>query len=68
MAGLVTAKLKSRTGGRPKGLSEDAEKTARVTELLYKEGYSIKRIAEELKLSCTTAYKYLDERGVMLDL
>ena len=67
MAGLAAAKLKGKIGGKPKGLSEEAKKTARVAESLHKEGYSVKLIAEQLKLSRTTVYSYLQERGVKLN-
>ena len=66
MAGLAAARAKGRTGGKPKGLSEEAKKQARVAESLHKEKYPIKEIARQLKLSRTTVYKYLDHRGVIL--
>ncbi|MCK8495901.1 recombinase family protein [Spirosoma sp. RP8] len=64
MAGLAAAKLKGKTGGKPKGLSEEAKNTARVAESLHKEGYAIKLIAEKLKLSRQTVYKYLEYRKI----
>ena len=64
LAGLAAARLKGRTGGKPKGLSEDAKKTARVVESLHRDGHAIKHIAQELSLSRTTVYKYLTYRGV----
>lgn len=67
LAGLAAAKLKGRTGGKPKGLSEEAKKTARVAESLYKEGYAIKLIAQQLSVSRQTVYNYLGERGVQLN-
>ncbi|QKZ12503.1 recombinase family protein [Spirosoma sp. KUDC1026] len=66
MAGLAAAKLKGCTGGKPKGLTEEAQRTARVAESLYKEGYAIKLIAEELSISRQTVYKYLEYRGVSI--
>lgn len=66
MAGLEAARLKGKVGGKPKGLSEEAQKTARVVESLYKEGYAIKRIAEQLKIARQTVYKYLEHRNVPL--
>ena len=66
MAGLAAAKAQGRTGGKPKGLSEEAKKQARVAESLHKEKYPIKEIARQLSLSRTTVYKYLDHRGVKL--
>ncbi|UHG93362.1 recombinase family protein [Spirosoma oryzicola] len=64
MAGLAAAKLKGRVGGKPAGLSEEAQKVARIAESLHKDGHAIKVIAEQLKISRTTVYKYLDHRGV----
>lgn len=64
LAGVAAARLKGNTGGKPKGLSEEAKKTARIAESLYKEGFGIKVIAQQLKLSRTTVYKYLEERGI----
>lgn len=66
MAGLAAARAQGRTGGKPKGLSEEAKKQARVAESLHKEKYPIKEIARQLKLSRTTVYKYLNHRGVVL--
>jgi DNA invertase Pin-like site-specific DNA recombinase len=66
MAGLAAARLKGRTGGKPKGLSDEAKKTARVVESLHRDGHAIKQIGKELGLSRTTVYKYLQVRGVSL--
>ncbi len=63
MAGLAAAKLKGRTGGKPKGLTEEAKKTARVVESLHREGHPIKQIGKELGILRTTVYKYLEYRG-----
>jgi len=67
MAGLAAARLRGKVGGKPKGLSEDAKRTARVAESLYKEGYSIKIIAQQLKVARQTVYNYLAHRGVSLN-
>lgn len=64
MAGLTAAKLRGKTGGKPKGLSEEAKKTARVAESLYREGYGVKMIASQINKSRTTVYKYLTLRGI----
>ncbi|WP_425276947.1 recombinase family protein [Spirosoma oryzicola] len=64
MAGLAAAKLRGKTGGKPKGLTEEAKNTARVAESLYKEGYSIKLISDQLKITRMTVYNYLKFRGV----
>lgn len=66
MAGLETARRQGRTGGRPKGLSEDAESVARVAETLFRENHTVTEIAKRLKKSKVTVYKYLRERGVVI--
>jgi len=64
-AGLASAKARGRTGGRPRGLSADAEKTAIVCESLYKDGnLSSNEIGRQLGISKATLYKYLRHRGV----
>ena len=66
-AGLVAARARGRTGGRPGGLSEQAKATAMAAEILYKEGnLSVRAIAEQLGISKPTLYKYLGHRKVML--
>lgn len=67
MAGLAAAKLQGRTGGKAKGLSEDAKKQARIVESLYKEKHSVAVIAKQLSISRTTVYKYLELRGVTIN-
>lgn len=66
MAGLAAAKAQGRTGGKPKGLSEEAKQQARIAESLYKERHPVKEIARQLKLSRTTVYKYLNHRGIVI--
>ena len=67
MAGLSSARARGRTGGRPKGLSEQAEKTAFVAEVLYKQGeLSCQQISKQLGISKTTLYKYLKFRKVKI--
>jgi DNA invertase Pin-like site-specific DNA recombinase len=64
-AGLTSARARGRLGGRPKGLSEEAQQTARVCESLYQEGeLSANAIARQLGISKATLYKYLRHRGV----
>ncbi len=64
-AGLAAARARGRKGGRPKGLSDEAEKKARAAEALYKEGQlSANEIAQNLGISKATLYKYLRHRGV----
>lgn len=67
MAGLEIARLKGRLGGKPRGLSEEAKKTARVAESLHREGYGVKMIASQLNKSRTTVYKYLAYRGININ-
>lgn len=64
-AGLLAARARGRTGGRPKGLSEENEATACAAETLYREGnFSVAKIAKQLGISKATLYKYLRYRGV----
>ena len=64
-AGLEAARSRGRQGGRPKGLSGEAENTAIAAETLYKENkLSTQQIAKKLNISKTTLYKYLRYRGV----
>ena len=64
-AGLQAARARGRVGGRPKGLSEQAKKTAIASEALYKEGkLSVNEIARNLNISKATLYSYLRYREV----
>ncbi len=64
-AGLDAARARGRTGGRPRGLSEQAKTTALAAETLYKEGVlSIREICNQLHISKPTLYSYLRHRGV----
>lgn len=64
-AGLTAARARGRIGGRPKGLSQDAEHTAIIAEQLYKEGrLSVKDICRQLSIAKSTFYSYLRHRGV----
>ena len=64
-AGLVAARARGRMGGRPKGLSKDAENKAMIAEILYKEGkLSVQQIANQLGISKKTLYLYLRHRKV----
>ncbi len=64
-AGLSAARARGRKGGRPKGLSAQAEETASVAETLYRERkLSAMQIAKQLGISKTTLYAYLRHRGV----
>lgn len=65
MAGLKSARARGRMGGRPKGLSEKAKKTACVAEALYKQNIlTSNEIAQQLNISKMTLYKYLRVRDV----
>ncbi len=64
-AGLASAKARGRLGGRPKGLSAEAKKTAMAAETLYREGdISVKEICDQLSKSKATLYNYLRWREV----
>jgi DNA invertase Pin-like site-specific DNA recombinase len=64
-AGLTAARARGRVGGRPKGLSPQAEATALAAETLYRERkLSVAAIAQKLHLSKSTLYSYLQHRGV----
>jgi len=66
-AGLASAKARGRQGGRPKGLTEKAKKTAALAETLYKSGdYSVREICEQLGISKPTVYNYLRARSVSI--
>ena len=52
-------------GGKPKGLSQQAEATACAAETLYKEGkLSVNQIAQQLGIAKNSLYKYLRHRGI----
>jgi DNA invertase Pin-like site-specific DNA recombinase len=55
-AGLAEARAQGRTGGRPRAL--DTRKAALVTKL-SDEGWKVKDIAADLKVSVPTVYRYL---------
>lgn len=64
-AGLTAARARGRIGGRPKGLSPQAEATALAAETLYRERrLSVNAIAKQLHLSKGTLYSYLRRRNV----
>ncbi len=66
-AGLSAARARGRTGGRPKGLSETAQKKALAAEALYAKGdMSVNEIAENLSISKATLYKYLRHQSVTI--
>ena len=64
-AGLNSARMRGRKGGRPKGMPPSAIEKAVIAEALYKSGsISVKKIAEQLGISKTTLYLYLRHRNV----
>jgi len=64
-AGLSSARARGRVGGRPAGLSPQAEATALAAETLYRERrLSVAAIAQKLHVSRSTLYSYLRHRGV----
>lgn len=64
-AGLTAARARGRVGGRPRGLSPQAEATALAADTLYRERkLSVAAIAQKLHVSKSTLYSYLRHRGV----
>lgn len=67
LAGLEAARARGRQGGRPRGLSQEAENKALAAESLYKEKkLSTRQIAKRLGISTSTLYDYLKHRGVRI--
>lgn len=64
------ARQSGRLGGRPKGLSNNAKKTATILVNMYQEKeenqyrYSVSEICAALKISKNTMYKYLNYKNV----
>jgi len=66
-AGLRAARARGRRGGRPGGLSKQAEATAMAAETLYEAGeLSVQAICDQLQISKPTLYAYLRHRGVKI--
>jgi DNA invertase Pin-like site-specific DNA recombinase len=64
-AGLAAARARGRKGGRPKGLSKQAQHKAIIAEKLYTDGeLSIREICQQLSISKSTLYNYLRHREV----
>lgn len=64
-AGLVSAKKRGKTLGKPKGLSEKAKKKAKRVKRFFIEGFlTVDEICKEVGISRATYYKYLREMGV----
>ena len=67
MAGLNSARARGRQGGKPKGLSKKAKRTACVAEVLYNQKeLTTDQIAYQLDISKGTLYKYLRYRNVTI--
>lgn len=67
MAGLRSARVRGRMGGRPKGLSLEAKRKACTAEALYtQKELTINEITQQLNISKTTLYKYLRYRNVKI--
>ena len=67
MAGLNAARARGRMGGKPKGLSQEAQSLACAAETLYKEGkLSVNQIAKQLGIAKVTLYNYLRYRNVQI--
>ena len=65
--GLASARARGRVGGRRRGLSEEAERTAIVAETLYREQQlGVNEIVQRLHISEVTLYKYPRHRGVII--
>jgi DNA invertase Pin-like site-specific DNA recombinase len=65
MAGLASARTRGRLGGRKKGLSAKAQKTALIAEALYKQKpLPVMDLCKQLSISKPTLYRYLRSRGV----
>jgi DNA invertase Pin-like site-specific DNA recombinase len=66
-SGLEAARARGRKGGRSRGISKEAEKTAMLAQTLYNERkLGVNEIAADLKISKMTLYKYLRHRGVKI--
>ena len=67
LAGLDAARARGRQGGRPRGLSPEAENKALAAESLYKERkLSTRQIAKRLGISTSTLYDYLRRREIKI--
>lgn len=66
-SGLESARARGRVGGRPKGLSPEAEKKSKTAKTLYEsQEKSIKDICSQLSISKKTLYSYLRHQGVTI--
>ncbi len=58
-AGLESARVRGRMGGRPRGLSKEAQVKAAAAASLYSQKRSVAEICKTLSISKKTLYKYL---------
>lgn len=66
-AGLSAAKKRGRKGGRPKGMSDEAKRKAKLCKRLYLSECTVKEICASIGISKATMYKYLEYEGVKVD-
>ncbi|TFH94876.1 recombinase family protein [Porphyromonas levii] len=67
MAGLEAAKLKGKRGGRPKGITEEGRRKAKLAKKLYEDKtISIDDICRSVRIGRATLYRYLKQQGVEL--
>ncbi|WP_439555571.1 recombinase family protein [Dyadobacter sp.] len=67
-SGLEAARARGRKGGRTRGLTKEAERTAILAQTLYNERVlGVDAIATDLRISKMTLYKYLRHRGVEIN-
>lgn len=67
MAGLASARLRGRLGGRRPGLSDKAKQVAKMAKILYEGGKPVSHILKILDIgSSATLYKYLRHEGVTI--
>lgn len=67
LSGLASARARGRVGGKPKGLSKEADAKANTAVTLYQSNnHSIKEIMQQLNISKQTLYNYLRIKGVVV--
>ncbi len=59
-AGLVAAKTRGRAGGRPAGLTPEAQEKAKSAKVLFESGKRVEDVAKILGISRATCYRYLN--------
>ena len=68
MAGLEAAKKRGKMGGRPKGLTEEAKRKAKLAKKLYQDhDLTVKEICQATQLSKATLYRYLKAEGIKIE-